>query len=81
MHRHYIYILGSLYYILVPKEIRKGKIKTKRANKGILVGFKSSNNYLVYIPSLDKNINTKNIIIKEELIYKDIYITIWQDIY
>jgi hypothetical protein len=65
--------LGSLAYTLIPKEKRIGKL-AKKANKGILVGFESFNNYLVYIPSLNKIINTKDILIKEDLNYKDEYI-------
>ena len=70
----YIRTLGSLTYTLVPKEKRIGKLDYK-ANKGILVGFESSNNYLVYIPDLNKVISTKDILIKEDLYYKEEYIT------
>src|ERR1700712_2768158 len=70
----YIRILGSLAYTLIPKEKRISKLDNK-ANKGILVGFESFNNFLVYIPSLNKIINTKDILIKEDLDYKDNYIT------
>ena len=74
----YIRIIGSLAYVLVPKEVRTkkgelGKLANK-ANKGILVGFQSSNNYLVYLPSEKKVISTRDIVIKEDLIYKDNYI-------
>jgi hypothetical protein len=65
--------LGSLAYTLIPKEKRIRKLAEK-ANKGILVGFESFNNYLIYIPSLNKIINTKDILIKEDLNYKDEYI-------
>jgi hypothetical protein len=68
----YIKTLGSLAYTLVPKEKKLGKLDNK-ANKGILVGFESSNNFLVYIPSLNKVISTKDILIKEELSYKEDY--------
>ena len=58
----YIKVIGSLVYTLVPKEIRNtsntlGKLANK-ANKRILVGFDSSNNYLAYIPYLNKVIST-----------------------
>ena len=66
----YIRVLGSLTYSLIPKELRNGKLNN-RANKGILVGFKSSNNYYIYIPKNKKVINTRDIIIKEDLTYKD----------
>jgi hypothetical protein len=69
----YIKTLGSLAYTLIPKEKRIGKLDNK-ANKGILVGFESSNNFLVYIPSLNKVISTKDILIKEDLDYNDEYI-------
>jgi hypothetical protein len=52
----YIKILGSLTYVLEPKEIRSktelGKL-AKRANKGILVGFRSFKKILIYILSTD----------------------------
>jgi hypothetical protein len=70
----HIKTLGSLAYTLIPKEQRVGKLYDK-ANKGLLVGFESTNNYLVYIPSLNKVISTKDILIKEDLDYKDEYIT------
>jgi Reverse transcriptase (RNA-dependent DNA polymerase)/gag-polypeptide of LTR copia-type/Integrase core domain len=70
----YIKTLGSLAYTLIPKEKRDGKLDN-RANKGILVGFESSNNFLVYIPSLDTVVSTKDILIKEDLVYKDEYTT------
>jgi hypothetical protein len=69
----YIKTLGSLTYVLVPKETRDkdNKKLSSKANKGILVGFESSNNYLVYIPSENKVINTRDALIKEDLFYKD----------
>ena len=72
-----IKVLGSLCYSLIPKEIRNkqelGKLANK-ANIGILVGWESSNNYLVYIPKLQKVISTRDVIIKEDLVYRDDYI-------
>ena len=68
----YIRILGSLAYSLVPKGTRKNKFSDK-TNKGILVGFESSNNFLKYIPSKKQVFSTRDIIIKEDLIYKDEY--------
>ena len=66
----YIKTLGSLTYTLIPKEKRpNGKINIK-ANSGILIGFNLSNNFIVYIPSENKIIDTKNLIIKENLKYK-----------
>ncbi|TVY85595.1 hypothetical protein LAWI1_G008091 [Lachnellula willkommii] len=65
----YIKILGSLAYILVPKETRKNSKLSKKGNKGILIGFKSANNFLIYLPSKDRVISTKNLIIKEDLNY------------
>ncbi|TVY12516.1 Retrovirus-related Pol polyprotein from transposon TNT 1-94, partial [Lachnellula arida] len=69
----YIKILGSLAYILVPKETRKNGKLSEKGNKGILIGFESANNFLVYIPSENKVISTKNLIIKEDLVYTDDY--------
>jgi len=69
----YIKTLGSLVYTLNYKANRKGKLDDK-SKKGILVGFESSNNYLVFIPEENKVINTKDIIIKEDLIYKKDFI-------
>jgi hypothetical protein len=63
----YIKILGSLIYILDPKEKRTktdlGKLIFK-SNKGILIGFRSFNNFIVYIPFIDQVINSANIVIK-----------------
>lgn len=70
----YIKILGSLCYTLIPKEVRTKQDLSKlanKANKGILVGWESSNNYLVYIPDSKKVISTRDLIIKEELSYKN----------
>ena len=64
----YIKILGSLTYTTIPKERRAGKLDIK-ANKGILVGFESSNNFLIYLPNKNKVISSRDINIKEELIY------------
>lgn len=69
----YIRILGSLAYIFNPKEKRDNKL-INRANKGILIGYRSSNNFIVYIPSINQIIDSVNIVIKEDLIYKDEYI-------
>jgi hypothetical protein len=70
----YIKIIGSLTYSLIPKEKRLntelGKLANK-ANQGILVGFESSNNFLTYIPTLNQVISTRDITIKEDLVYKD----------
>ena len=60
----YIRTLGSLAYVL--DKNRPSKLASK-ALIGILVGFESSNNYLVYISSKDKIINSRDIKIKEEL--------------
>ena len=68
----YIRILGSLAYILVKEP--KPKDLSNKAEKGILVGFESSNNYLVYIPRINKVVNTRDIKIIEDLYYKDEYI-------
>ncbi|TVY50242.1 hypothetical protein LCER1_G008511 [Lachnellula cervina] len=69
----YIKILGSLVYTLVPKETRKHNKLSEKGNKGILIGFESANNFLVYLPIENKVISTKNLIIKEDLVYTDEY--------
>ena len=69
----YIRILGSLCYTLVPKQTRGGKNFSNKSKKGILLGFESSNNFIVYIPEDNKVIITRDIVIKEELNYKDDY--------
>ncbi|TVY37749.1 hypothetical protein LCER1_G008791 [Lachnellula cervina] len=65
----YIKILGLLVYTLVLKETRKHSKLSKKGNKGILIGFESANNFLVYLPIENKVISTKNLIIKEDLNY------------
>ncbi|TVY47171.1 Retrovirus-related Pol polyprotein from transposon TNT 1-94 [Lachnellula cervina] len=69
----YIKILGSLVYTLVLKETRKYGKLFEKGNKGILIGFESANNFLVYLPIENKVISTKNLIIKEDLVYTDEY--------
>jgi hypothetical protein len=64
----YIKVLGSLIYITIPKERTAGKLDIK-ANKGILVGFESSNNFLVYLPNKNRVISSRDVNIKEELAY------------
>jgi hypothetical protein len=64
----YIKILGSLTYVLKNKKEHKLEEKSE---KGILIGFESANNFLVYIPRTRKIISSKNVSIKENLIYKD----------
>jgi len=44
----YIKIVNSIVYIFIPKEIKK-KVFNKKYKKEILIEFKSSNNYLIYI--------------------------------
>jgi hypothetical protein len=62
-----------LCYTLVPKQTRGGKNFNNKSKKGILLGFKSSNNFIVYIPEDNKVIITRDIVIKEELNYKEDY--------
>ncbi|TVY36400.1 hypothetical protein LCER1_G008868 [Lachnellula cervina] len=69
----YIKILGSLVYTLVLKETRKYSKLSKKGNKGILIGFESANNFLIYLLLENKVISTKNLIIKEDLVYTDKY--------
>ena len=74
----HIRVLGSLAYTLIPKDLRskKGKLGklALKANKGILLGFISLNNYVVYIPSEKTVINIRDIVIKEDLLYREDYI-------
>ncbi|TVY50978.1 hypothetical protein LCER1_G008825 [Lachnellula cervina] len=65
----YIKILGSLVYTLVLKETRKHSKLSEKGNKGILIGFESANNFLIYLLLENKVISTKNLIIKEDLNY------------
>ena len=73
----YIRILGSLAYILDPKEIRDksslGKLANK-ANKGILIGHRSSKNFIIYLPSTNQIVDSSSFVIKEDLKYQDDFI-------
>jgi hypothetical protein len=73
----YIKILGSFTYVLEPKEIRfkpeLGKL-AKKANKGILVGFRSSKNFIIYILFTNQIVNSSSVNIKEDLVYNNSYI-------
>jgi len=70
----YLYTLGSLVYIGIPSPLRSkellGKL-TSKSNKGILIGYISSNNFQVYLPSNNKVISTRDIIVKEDLVYNN----------
>ena len=59
----YIRIIDSLAYIF-NTSTKKSKLDSK-SKRGILVEFKSSNNYLVYIPEDNKVYNTRDIRIIE----------------
>ncbi|CZT08621.1 uncharacterized protein RCO7_11723 [Rhynchosporium graminicola] len=65
---NYIRVLGSLTYVLINKRTNKFKDKSDR---GILIGYKSANNFLVYIPEKRAIISSKNVLIKEDLTFKD----------
>jgi hypothetical protein len=69
----YIRILRSLYYTLILKIIRGNKNFNNKFKKSILINFKSFNNYIIYILKDNKVIIIRDIIIKEELNYKDNY--------
>ena len=71
----YIKTLKLLIYILNYKTNKKNKLNNKN-KKRILIGFKSFNNYLIFILKENKVINTKDIIIKENLIYKKDFINV-----
>ncbi|CZS99481.1 uncharacterized protein RCO7_11544 [Rhynchosporium graminicola] len=65
---NYIRVLSSLTYVLINKRTNKFEDKSDR---GILVGYKSANNLLVYIPEKRAIISSKNVLIKEDLTFKD----------
>ena len=58
---------------MISKITRGDKNFNNKSKKNILVRFKSSNNFIVYIPEDNKVIITRDIIIKEELNYKNNY--------
>jgi len=58
---------------LILKITRGGKNFSNKSKKNILVGFKSFNNFIIYIPEDNKVIITRDIVIKEELNYKNNY--------
>jgi len=68
----YIKIINSIIYTFIPKEVRK-KTFNKKYKKEILIGFKSFNNYLIYIQKKNKVINSKNYLIKKDLVYNNKY--------
>jgi hypothetical protein len=58
---------------LIFKIIKGGKNFNNKSKKDILIRFKSFNNFIVYILEDNKVIIIKDIIIKEELNYKNDY--------
>ena len=58
---------------MIPKITKGDKNFSNKSKKGILVGFESSNNFIVYIPEDNKVIITRDIVIKEDLNYNDDY--------
>jgi len=58
---------------LISKITRGDKNFNNKSKKNILVRFESFNNFIVYIPEDNKVIITRDIIIKEELNYKNNY--------
>ncbi|CAL3971482.1 unnamed protein product [Diplocarpon coronariae] len=67
----YIKILGSITYVLINKNQNK---LAEKSDKGILIGFESPNNFLIYaysyiVPAPSYIIISKNVIIKENLTY------------
>jgi hypothetical protein len=65
-----VYTLNTLFTFRLPSPPASNSNKSK---KGILLGFESSNNFIVYIPKDNKVIISRDIVIKEELNYKDNY--------
>jgi hypothetical protein len=70
----YFRVLGSLTYTLIPKETRPNSKIVEKANRGIFISYESDNNFLVYLPSNNKILSTKNLTIKEDLNYKEDYL-------
>jgi len=68
----YIKIIGSIVYTFIPKEVRKEAFN-KKYKKGILVGFESSNNYLIYIQEENRVISSRDYLNKEGLVYNNEY--------
>ncbi|CAL3971709.1 unnamed protein product [Diplocarpon coronariae] len=62
----YIKILGSITYVLINKNQNK---LVEKSDKGILIGFESPNNFLIYVSKNRAIISFKNVIIKENLTY------------
>ncbi|CAL3969519.1 unnamed protein product [Diplocarpon coronariae] len=62
----YIKILGFITYVLINKNQNK---LAEKSDKGILIGFESPNNFLIYVPKNRAIISSKNVIIKENLTY------------
>jgi len=58
---------------LIPKITRRSKNFNNKSKKDILIRFESSNNFIVYILEDNKVIIIRDIIIKEELNYKNNY--------
>jgi hypothetical protein len=56
-----------LYYTLVLKQTTGSKNFSNKSKKGILLGFMSFNNFIIYILKDNKVIITRDIVIKEEL--------------
>ena len=61
----YIKILKSLYYILISKITKEDKNFNNKSKKNILVGFKSFNNFIIFILKNNKVNIIKDIIIKK----------------
>jgi hypothetical protein len=60
--------------MLIPKETRPNSKIIEKANRGIFIGYESDNNFLVYLLFNNKILSTKNLIIKEDLNYKEDYL-------
>ena len=58
---------------MIPKITREDKNFNNKSKKNILIRFKSSNNFIIYILENNKIIITRDIIIKEKLNYKNNY--------
>ena len=58
---------------MISKITRGDKNFNNKSKKNILIGFESFNNFIIYIPENNKIIIIRDIVIKEELNYKNNY--------
>ncbi|EKD15691.1 retrotransposon protein, putative, Ty1-copia subclass [Drepanopeziza brunnea f. sp. 'multigermtubi' MB_m1] len=64
-------IAERLNRYLIERLISRDNKLADKDEKGLLVGFESANNYLIYLPSKRVVISSKNVLIKKDLKFKD----------